>query len=385
MKRVTPLLLLLLLVGCTSPSYFESGAYQRSNRNWTRTAALDAAPPHDRPMLVARGPDAGRPLHWPALRDALRWADVVILGERHNDVIGHDTKTQIIALYNRPAVVAMEQFTRDQQVYLDDWRMDIGVSEDHDAFDILSGRTDLWNDFETYYLPFIEIAKSRGWPVVASNAPRQYVRLARTDGYARLRHLTPEQRATFDIPRTLPTGEYRDRFMELMSGLQGHGGAEIDLEALYRSQALWDATMAASILEARSRHRGALVFHVNGAFHSDDDGGIVAMLRRAAPGIRILNISLVPKDGPDLDELDRGIADIVIYTGEIEEPEMPEEMPAAEGNAEEAPEHPEMDPAEGGDPGDQVQEPETSSDAPGHDEPGTADPPIDLPPARANA
>ncbi len=327
MKQLLLLTAMLLLAGCTSRSYFGSRDYHRSAQNWSRTLP-DPAPPHDRPMFIARGRNAGELLHWPALYSALDWAHIVVLGERHNDQVGHDTKTEIISLWDGPAVVAMEQFSRDQQIYLDDWRLDIGVTEERSAYDILQDRTTLWPQFEERYLPFISVAKSRGWPLVGSNAPRQYVRLARTDGYAALRHLSPEQRRMFDIPRTLPTGEYRDRFNELMSGMNDHGGVEIDVEDFYRSQVLWDTSMSSSVLRAKSRYPGSLVFHVNGAFHSDDDGGIVAMLRRALPNAHILNISLVPKDGPALEETDYGLADIVIYTGEIEEPEMPETMPS---------------------------------------------------------
>jgi uncharacterized iron-regulated protein len=402
MKRSTLLLtllpVLLLATGCTSRSYLDSAAYQRSAQNWSRST-VDPAPPHDRPMFIARGENAGKPLHWPALRDAMNWAHVVVLGERHNDQVGHDTKVEIVKLYNGRAALAMEQFTRDQQVYVDDWRLDIGVSEERDAFEILQSRTDLWNDFESFYLPFIEVAKERGWPVVASNAPRQYVRLARTDGYATLRNLTPEQRDMFTIPRVLPGGDYRDRFDEVMSGLSGHGEEEIDLDALYRSQALWDATMADSVQRTRKRHPGTLVFHVNGAFHSDYDGGLVALLHSADPFAHVLNISLIPKDATELEEDDYGVADIVIYTGEVPEPEMPEEMPegmedgmdeGTHGEGEAGPEKasphalPEesphdlphdLPPADPGSP-----DPGTDPDEPQPDDPGQpAHPPIDLP------
>jgi uncharacterized iron-regulated protein len=305
------LLSVMVLTGCASDGFFSSREYERSQQDWAHDPYLLDAPPHGRPMVIARGEQAGTRLHWPQLKDAIQWADIVLLGERHNDQVGHDTKRAILALWDGHGVLAMEMLTRDQQMYVDDWVADIGVRGSRTADDILVDRTTLWPNHDEAYAPLMHVAKEKGWPIVASNAPRQYVRMARTDGFTAMRRLTPEQQRMFVIPKVMPIGPYRDRFMESMGGMAGH----MDVESFFRSQTVWDATMADSIIRAREAHPGATVFHVNGAFHSDFDGGIVVMLLRANPDLRILNISLVPGDGPELLPEDADRADLVIYTG----------------------------------------------------------------------
>ena len=48
-----------------------------------------------------------------------------------------------------------------------------------------------------------------------------------------------------------------------------------------QSQALWDATMADSILRFLRANRGRLVIQVNGAGHTDHGYGIVDRLRKS--------------------------------------------------------------------------------------------------------
>jgi hypothetical protein len=97
-------------------------------------------------------------------------------------------------------------------------------------------------------------------------------------------------------------------------------------DAGFRSQMLWDATMAASIARARPS-RTAKVVHIVGQFHSDFEGGTVLELRRRLPLARILTISMQRAEPDALREEDIGRADVIIYTGErpVEEPEEEEE------------------------------------------------------------
>jgi uncharacterized iron-regulated protein len=193
-----------------------------------------------------------------------------------------------------------------------------------------------------WYQPIVDAAKDKGASVVAANAPRRYVRLARTEGYERLYEIPRERREWFDLPRGRLPENYRQRFEEVMREAAeeeakqiaeaeaapesapagkpqaGHMGEMTPerLERGFRSQLVWDATMAESI--ARAVRGGAgKVIHLVGQFHCDFQGGTVQQTRARlrSSNLRILVISLQRDDATSLREDDRGRADVVIYTG----------------------------------------------------------------------
>lgn len=306
--------------------------------------------PRRLPMFLGRD---GAPVDWDGLMRAVAWADVVILGEQHDDALGHAVQLAIVedALARWPrSVVSMEMLERDEQVLVDDYFDDVldAASLARLTFSESWAGEGSWF---AWYQPIIDAAKHAGSRVVAANAPRRYVRLARTEGYEQLQSLPPSRRKYFDVPGALPEGAYRQRFFEVMSHGESGDEEEGDSEAgghpiarntdhllpIFRSQLVWDATMAASI--ARAKRSGATkVLHLVGQFHSDFDGGLVIELRKRLPGARILVISMQRDDAVTLLDHDRGRADIVIYTGKWPEPE--EEAPA-----EEAEEHEHVDEA----------------------------------------
>ncbi len=87
-----------------------------------------------------------------------------------------------------------------------------------------------------------------------------------------------------------------------------------DVEAMFRSQSLWDWTMSESI--ATFLASGSVpVVHVVGRFHCDFDGGLVQALRHQRTGVRTLVVSYVQKDGPQIESEDIGRADFIVYVG----------------------------------------------------------------------
>lgn len=272
---------------------------------------------------------------WTELAGRIAQADVVIIGEQHDDAIGHAVELRITQLvvqeYGGAAALSMEMLERDEQPVVNDYLDDL---IDAEAFVKLTESAD-WagkGSWAEWYQPMIDEAKASGAKVIAANSPRRYVRAARRDGYDRLESLDPQRQALFDVPIGSLEGPYRDRFMALMSPPppppegenkaarpNPHAGAASteQLDASFRSQMLWDATMAASIDQAMD-HGVNKVVHVVGQFHSDFEGGTVQQLRARRPEVRILTISLQPFEATSLREEDRGRADIVIYTGVAE-------------------------------------------------------------------
>jgi len=250
-----------------------------------------------------------------AQRGAL--ADVVFIGETHSHPAGlataEDLFGRVLRLTPGSAALGLEFYERDEQVPLDDYLT--GVT-DEDTFRDAVGKP---AEKDTHR-PLIEAAREAGRPVWALNAPRRYVRLARTRGFDAFDAFTDEQRRLFDLPDHLTTGRYADTFYELMSGMGGHG--EADPEAgpsemavgFFRSQNVWDATMSSSAVRALDAGARPLVIVV-GRFHADFGGGFVQRLRAAAPGARVLTVSVVDTEGAELRDEDLGRADVVIYAG----------------------------------------------------------------------
>jgi uncharacterized iron-regulated protein len=329
LDRMNPAPLALLLGLAAVSAGCATGPPVWSSERSTTPAASIGDDPRALPMFAARSEARGRSVDWPALLEAVAWADVILLGEQHDDERGHAVELAVVqdSLRLHPrAALSMEMLERDDQGLVDDYLEGI---IDAATLARLTHSTN-WGGpgkWEPWYAPMIDAAKAAGAPIVAANAPRRYVRLAREKGYARLDSLPQPRRSLAVHPGSPPDGPYRQRFFKLMSGedsaqdsTEPADGAHQSLtpaqvQAMFASQSVWDATMADSILRALARGASKII-HVVGQFHSDFDGGIVIHLRKARPSLRILTISLQRDDATDgLRESDRGRADIVIYTG----------------------------------------------------------------------
>ena len=264
----------------------------------------------------------GNAMTWDDLLQSAAGADVIILGEQHVDAQGHAVELAIVAdvMERWPGTaLSLEMLERDEQPLIDDYLDGIIDAEQFTRLTFSSNWGGGDGSWALWYQPLVDAAKDAGAPVIAANAPRRYVRLARTDGYERLDELTQPRREFFDHPDHLPEGPYRDRFWEAMSDHDTDDDAnpELDdemLESMFRSQLVWDATMAASIAEALESG-ASKVIHVVGQFHCDFEGGMVQQLRQRLPNADILVISLQTASDEALRDDDVGRADIVVYTG----------------------------------------------------------------------
>jgi len=302
----------------------------------------------------------GAPMTWTEMIDAAEAADVIIIGEQHDDAVGHVVQAAVVtdlAARGDDVALALEMLERDEQSLVDDY-LDGIIDAKEFAKQTFSKR---WGGgpWEHTYQPVVDAAHDGGGAVIAANAPRRYVRLARTDGYERLEALPESRRRYFDLPGGPPGERYRERFIEVMTpAVAQHGSPDpvapledapdspedapeesaddtlrpadeapdetapedeeplMDetMAAMFRSQRVWDATMAASI--ARGLENGARkVVHLVGQFHSDFEGGTVHELRQLVPEVRVLVISMQRADGHTLRDDDRDRADVIIYTG----------------------------------------------------------------------
>ncbi|MCC6969412.1 MAG: ChaN family lipoprotein [Phycisphaerales bacterium] len=303
-------LALLLSVGC-------AGLSAKAVATGPTTDQLNAG----RGYTVFRGND-GTVANWNDLVAVASGADAVLVGENHGHPRGLPSAAALFEdlVAKAPnATLAMEFFERDEQANLDDYLADLTKE---DAFRVAANRTE--GNYPRGHRHMVETAKANHRSVIAANAPRRYVRVARADGYDKLRTLTSEQQRLWRIPDELPTGRYWEDFQKVMgAGAAAHGPKEDEatqkkrIEDTFRSQSLWDWTMAESV--ARSIQAGrAPTLLVVGCFHINHEGGTVLALRKLAPGAKVVTVSYVDAESSSLRDEDKGRADFVIYVGEDE-------------------------------------------------------------------
>ena len=294
--RALPAAALLLLAACVSAT--------------PAATSVTPAPSSDTPAAAALAvvdTRLGRAVAPSAMHDAIAGADVVFVGERHDDPVAHRTELAVLeelGRRGRRVVLALEMFERDVQPLLDAYLAGRATEAE-----LLAGARP-WPNYAADYRPLVELARARGWPVVASNAPRPLASLVARGGLAALDTLPAATRRAVAAELRCPEDAYRAKFVALMGGAASHGAppaaptsaaaadsaraaAAASLQRFYEAQCVKDETMAESVAAVVAP--GVTVVHVNGSFHSDEGLGTVDRLRRRRPEARVLVVSVAPR------------------------------------------------------------------------------------------
>ncbi len=232
-------------------------------------------------------------------------ARVIFFGEQHDDPETHRAELALleeIGRSGRRVVLSLEMFERDVQPVVDDY-----VAGRITEAEFLA-RSRPWPRYATDYRALIELAKSRGWRVVAANVPRPLASAVGRTGLGVLDTMTAAGRTLAARELSCPDDDYRARFLEQMRSHSPGSGAVPQpgdtlptavAERFYLAQCVKDETMAESIVEAlRSAPRNAIAVHFNGAFHSDYGQGVVDRVRRREPRWELAVVTAVPVQDP---------------------------------------------------------------------------------------
>jgi uncharacterized iron-regulated protein len=254
--------------------------------------------------------------------NAMSKAEVVFIGESHNDAVAHQIELQLLegaalpyiagdSEPGRPVVLSLEMFERDVQTTLDEYLGGLILEKQ-----LLSDARP-WNNYQTDYRPLVEYARMHKLPVIAANVPTRYANRVARMGRGSLSALSQGAK-NWIAP--LPYGEasaaYAAKFRSAMSGMGG-GHAGDAVQNFLDAQVLRDATMAYSISQALTGSRKPLVLHVTGIFHVEGRMGTVEQLEKYRPRSRALVIALIPATeatGTDAESL-RKSGDFVFITG----------------------------------------------------------------------
>ncbi len=221
-----------------------------------------------------------------ALAAALAGADVVLLGEVHDNVDHHLLQARLVravlASGRRPAL-AFEMLTTDQQPDVDA-ALARSPRDPGALAKAVAWKNSRWPDFELYR-PIFQAGLDAGAPVVAANLPRRIVREVVSKGGAGL----PEPlRARLAKDEPLPPETLEALRAEMRDS---HCGElpEAMLDPLVVAQRARDAQMAARLAEAGER--GAIL--VAGRGHVRTDRGVPAYLAADVPARRVISVAFV--------------------------------------------------------------------------------------------
>lgn len=315
----------------------------------------------------------GRSRSFAEILEALDGADVLLVGEQHDDVVGHRVEAELLIRAaqrlgalggegeSRPVVLSLEMFERDVQYIVDEYLADLITEEQFTR----SARP--WPRYDTDYRPMVRFARAHGLQVVAANAPRRYVNRVSRLGPGALYEL-PDAAKSFLPPLPYPEASevYAAEWNALMAEMMAEAAASRDSVASVDSvaaadtteseavvagqveddcavgceeedtgeegtggpppshgmgnalhaQALWDAAMGHAVVDALIRNEGALVIHYAGSFHVQKGTGIPERVLGYRPGSRLVTVVLEPADDIDIwdEEEHRGLADFVVLT-----------------------------------------------------------------------
>ncbi len=241
-----------------------------------------------------------QPISVSELAAALDKTQVIFMGEFHSHQASHKLQLDFLqALYrlNPKLVVTMEQFTRDVQPILS------GYLAGEFGEETLMEEGKAWPAYKGSYRAIVEFAREHDLPVIAANAPAMFVRCVGQKGASVLDEIPEEKKSWSAQKLDLDNKKYKQKFMSFIneSG-RSHGQTKEEAEKrqnrTYAAQLLRDTTMAESIAAALIKYPGRQIVHLNGAFHSDNHLGTVAVLESMSPELAVKVVSPVDASDP---------------------------------------------------------------------------------------
>jgi uncharacterized iron-regulated protein len=254
----------------------------------------------------------GNPATLQQVIDAIGQNDVVFLGEKHDDSVGHTLEFEIFKAAlekygaNRQVSLSMEMFERDVQIVVNEYLA--GLITEKKFLD--DSRP--WGNYKTDYRPLVELAKEKKLKVIAANSPRRYVNMVSRNGRDSLNSLSKEAKKMLPpLPYAQASEAYSKKFKALMGPSPE---AQMGIDKILSSQSLWDAGMAYSV--SQNLVKNGLIVHLNGSFHTENRLGTVEHLLKYKPKTKVLVVTMsYEEDFKNFDKTKHeNLGDFVILT-----------------------------------------------------------------------
>lgn len=261
----------------------------------------------------------GESVEFQQMISQLQLADVIFLGEKHDNDAGHALQLKIIEALQAAGsdlAIGMEQFERDTQGAVDDYLAG-KISEEE-----FLAASRPWKNYPEHYRGIVEFAKANKLPILAGNLPRKLA-TAISEG----RELEPHELVFAARSTSAPQDRYWSNFLRTMQGHMGADGEE-KLANFYASQCAKDDAMAEAITDhlAQNRHRPRKVIQLCGHFHSDYGLGTVARVQSRLPLVHcaVVTMETPPADGAKATPLENDRAHFTLLTPANQEKATPE-------------------------------------------------------------
>ncbi len=197
-------------------------------------------------------------------------ADVVIVGETHDNPAHHKVQASIVGALD-PAALVIEMLTPDEVVKLEQDKPGY-----HDTWQD-SG----WPDY-ALYLPVFTASDA---PIFGAAVPREVARASYTEGVAA--HFDGDV-ALFGLDKPLPKDQH-DLRLDLQFTAHCEAMPREALGGMIEVQRLRDATLAKATLDALDA-QGRPVVIITGNGHARADWGVPAFLKLVRPDLDVITI-----------------------------------------------------------------------------------------------
>lgn len=247
----------------------------------------------------------GKKVSYEKMIRVLKEKDIALIGEFHNNAISHWMELEITKDLStgRELVLGAEMFESDNQEALNKYLAGQLSAKGLDS------NARLWKNYVTDYAPLVNFAKENKIPFAATNIPRRYASLVAKGGFEKLDSLAASEKKWI-APLPVEYNAELPGYKKMVEMMGGHGGPNLP-----KAQAMKDATMAHFILEYFKP--GSLFIHYNGAYHSENDEGILWYLKRKKPELKYATVTTVSqKNIHELLAENRGKADFIICVDE---------------------------------------------------------------------
>jgi uncharacterized iron-regulated protein len=230
----------------------------------------------------------------------LSQAQVIYLGETHDDAADHQAQLQIIQTLhgmNPKGAIALEMFQRPSQPLLDQYLSgDITETQLQQQ----SEYDERWGYPWEYYAPILRFAKEQQIPVIALNVPTEITRKVARGG---LESLTDEERQWIPSELEIRTDNsaYRQIIQEIYDQIHQGRSASSNFENFFLAQVLWDETMAQGIADFLKANPDRQIITLAGDGHIAYGYGIPSRVARRVEGVRQRSVILNPDAGMELE------------------------------------------------------------------------------------
>ncbi len=239
-------------------------------------------------------------------------ADVIYLGETHDNIDDHQAQFKIIqALYqeNSQVAIALEMFQRPYQDALNQYL----AGEITEAELIQKSQyNQRWGYPWENYAKILRFAQQNNLPILALNTPTEVTRKVAQEG---LDSLTPEEKQYIPPISEIQTepDEYRQMLQEIYQQHHHSGkGNSAAFDNFFMAQVLWDETMAETIAKFIQASPDTQVIVLAGKGHIVYDYGIPSRVQRRLNNQKLVHQTVIfqsPQQQPL--STDRSIADFI--------------------------------------------------------------------------